>query len=154
VFVIDKEFVHRDDFDAILKENRVSCIVAILPEDASYDELVGQRAGVEARVLRYSGHDLDSGGPSAAEYAVECESIEAHRRRRGNVFVFCNNGYQRSIPFLAYYLTRFHGDEVPTVERAIDLMLPQLDKANYARLRGDAVRDCERVLASLEGVFV
>jgi hypothetical protein len=43
-----------------------------------------------------------------------------------NVLVFCNNGYQRSIPFLVYYLTNYHSDEVPSIEKAVELILSQL----------------------------
>ena len=143
VFVIDKEFTRLPNFSEIVAENRVSWVVAILPDAALYESL--GPAGIDHGVIEYSGHDVDQPF-DAASYDAQCAEIEAHRRRRGNVFVFCNNGYQRSLPFLVYYLTRFHADEVPTVERAIDIILPQVDKANYAARRGDVIRDCERAL--------
>ena len=147
VFVIDKEFTRLPNFAEIVAENRVSCVIAILPDSQLYETLVSPHVppGTDRGVVEYSGHDVD--GPlDVALYDEQCAKIEAHRLRRGNVFVFCNSGYQRSVPFLAYYLTRYHADEVPTVERAIDIILPQLDKANYAALRAETVRNCERAL--------
>lgn len=141
IFVIDKQFTALPIFDKILKENNVQYILAILPSADEYQKHV--LSDVDHDVMVYEGHDL----------SIDCElfdehirKIEEYRKERGNVFVFCNNGYQRSIPFLCYYLTKFHGDEVPDVTRAIDLVLPQLDKANYAALRDDYIKRVQEIL--------
>ena len=49
--------------------------------------------------------------------------------------MYCNSGYQRSIPFLCYYLLKYHSNEAPNIEKAIELILPQIDRANYAQTK-------------------
>ena len=51
---------------------------------------------------------------------------------RKNIFIFCNSGYQRSIPFICYYLIKYHPDEVPNLDKALDIILPQISKETYA----------------------
>lgn len=115
-------------------------VIAILPTGSDVPAFAD---GVRVDVLRYDGHDanVDSSGFDAC-----CAKIEECRHERLNTLVFCNSGYQRSIPFLCHYLTRHHGNEVPTIERAIDLVLPQVDKANFASLRGPMIKSMEALL--------
>lgn len=131
VFLIDKETKLTEE---IVKENNVGYIIAILPDPEIYKEKI--KVNVDYTVMQYNGHEPLLDYPRFAE---ECDKIEAYRKERKNVFVFCNNGYQRSIPFLCYYLTKFHGDEVPTLEKAIDIILPQVDKENYANIRNPTI---------------
>lgn len=42
-----------------------------------------------------------------------------------------------------------HADEVPNVEKAIDIILPQVDKAHYATLRDKYIDSCRRILGIL-----
>lgn len=140
VYLVDKDLANSLDMDAIVTKNNIKYVVALLPNESEYPESL---KSVDHVVMTYEGHTpvLDT-----AAFDTQCRAIEAYRHKRDNVLVFCNKGYQRSIPFLTYYLTRFHGDEVPTVERAIDLILPQVDKANYTHVRDGCIRDVSRLL--------
>ena len=131
LYLGDKSLLHtyaREDYPHV---------VSILPE--------GVTPLTESNVLRYHAHEprID-----AAAFDTQCERIEEMRAARKNVLLYCNSGYQRSIPFICYYLTRFHPDEAPTVERAVDLVLPQVDRANYHKVRDGFVRSVTALLSS------
>lgn len=132
VFLIDKELKLTQE---IIEENNIGYIIAILPDKETYYEKV--KVNVEHSIMIYEGHEplLDF-----ERFDIECKRIELLRKERKNIFVFCNNGYQRSIPFLCHYLVNHHKDEVPTFERAIDIILPQVDKANYNSTRNNYIQ--------------
>lgn len=134
LFIIDKDFAALPNFEDILKENKVKYILAILPDESEYTKHV--KVEIDHHIMVYKGHTMSL---DTDLFDEQIAVIEDYRKHRGNVFVFCNNGYQRSIPFLCYYLTKHHADEVPDIERAIDIILPQVDKANYASLRDEYV---------------
>ncbi len=151
VYLVDKEFIKKDDIGEILRENNVKYVIGILPaEHDGVCEGSVVAAGVEFHAMTYDGHDMNI---DRAQFDEQCAKIEAYRQRRENVFLFCNNGYQRSIPFLTYYLCHHHADEIPTIEMAIDTILPQVDKANYSKVRGDYVESMWALFgSSLNGV--
>ncbi len=130
---MDKEHILTEDE---VTKNNVAHILAILPSDEEYT----QTTTCSHAIMPYDGHSMDI---DTELYDTHIKTIESFRAERKNVFVFCNNGYQRSIPFLCYYLTKHHADEVPTIERAIDIILPQIDKANYATKRGKLITQVE-----------
>jgi hypothetical protein len=141
VFLIDKEFCGKHDMAMVCRDNNIKYVIAILPRETPF-QVPNTEWGVEHAVLPYDGHDttLDT-----AAFDVQCEEIESRRARREYVAVFCNSGYQRSLPFLCHYLVRHHPDEVPTVERAIDTILPQVDKANFAAQRDEWIRKVQQL---------
>lgn len=141
VFLIDKEFAKKPEMKDIIQENNAKYVIAILPHEDDPGWL--KELGVDVACLHYDGHNtfIDKAG-----FDVQCKKIEEYRARRENVFVFCNNGYQRSIPFLTYYLTEHHKDEVPDVQRAIDIILPQVDKTNYSNVRDKYIQDMRTIL--------
>lgn len=130
---------------ALIEENKVAHIVAILPTEDDYKALNKEIPDVPYSVIAYG----DSHMPvfSREAYDPMCDLIDSIARRENsesskrNVLIFCNNGYQRSLPFLAYYLTKCHPDEVPNVERAVDLILPQVNRKDYAKDRDQTIRD-------------
>lgn len=133
VFLIDKEMAMSENIKEIIQENKVKYIIAILPREEEYKSNIWiQNICDSYKVMYYDGHeptlDID-------QFKEQCMEIEEYRQKRENVFVFCNNGYQRSIPFLTYYLYKYHNDEVPSIEKAIDIILPQVDKTQYGNLR-------------------
>lgn len=135
VYLTDKEAARGTNLKDACAESKVGYVIAILPEgeDAAF-------SGVEVTVLRYSGHEAHL---DADAFDVECGKIEDLRRERRNVLVFCNSGYQRSVPFLCHYLVKHHGDEVPTVARAIDIIMPQVDKAGFSSDRNSWIERVE-----------
>ena len=159
LFVIDKPFVNKtvpEDLINIVRENNIRYVIAILPGNGAeeryatgLDTLSG--LGVEHTIMMYEGHDTSL---DIDAFDVQCKKIEMYRSTqleggaRCNIFVMCNSGYQRSLPFLCYYLTRYHPDEVPTIAAAVDLILPQVDRENYAAVRDQFVESINRLFDS------
>lgn len=120
----------------------IKYVVAILPKEEEYDTIESLKNipfyynKPNHTVMTYDGHTMVLDLPKFDEV---CRMIEECRQKRHNVLVFCNTGYQRSIPFLCYYLTQHHADEVPTLEQAIDIILPQVDKENYSAQRDEMI---------------
>jgi hypothetical protein len=159
LFLVDKEFVARPNFAEVLEAENVKLMIAILPKNkddrrtsdgSSIDDVLNQLkcgCGLTIEELEYEhGHTnredlltpLYRGGKKIGtehKWNSICRRIEDHRSRRENVFVFCNSGHQRSVPFLVHFFTEFHKEEAPTVERAVDLILPSIDRENYANVR-------------------
>lgn len=134
VLLVDKEFIKKMDFKEVCEENKVEYIVSILPNEEVFKEAV--TFDIDHSLMLYSGHDTHL---DIDRFDEECAAIERHRSHRNNIIIFCNNGYQRSLPLIVYYLTKFHGDEIPSIERAIDIILPQVDKDNYATNRDNTI---------------
>lgn len=154
VYLIDKEMIRKREcdinIDDIIKETNIKYVVGILPGDEEeQNKAVMDALGVDYSVMPYHGHNMDI---NIDAFDEQCKKIEEHREKRENVFVFCNNGYQRSIPFLVYYLYKHHNDEVPTIERAIDIILPQVDKKNYGTIRNKCIEDTSKILGAIDGV--
>ena len=150
VYLIDKEFIKTQPMQEIIKDNNISYVLAILPKNDESDpdnHTRGclQELGVKHDVMQYEGHDMHI---DMDEFQRQCDVIEEYRGKRENVFVFCNNGYQRSIPFLTYYLWKHHNDEIPDIPRAIDVILPQVDKANYTELRNKYIESMNQLFST------
>jgi hypothetical protein len=154
-----------------VEDNNIRHIVAILPEDDTGTDTSAVTSALDAvccndddangephtsspsscsyHVLRYAGHDERT---ATAAFDEQCRVIERHRARRENVLLFCNSGYQRSLPFLCYFLTRHHADEAPDVGRAVDLVLPYVDRTRFSELRDGYVASVTRILETVDAV--
>ena len=139
IFLIDKEFAISED---LLEDNNIKYIISILPDEETYNNKFSQY-NIDHYVMKYNGHNTNI---DINEYDIQCNKIEDYRSRRENIFVFCNNGYQRSIPFLCYYLVKYHNNEAPTIEKALDLILPQVDKANYITIKDNYIEKMKLLL--------
>ena len=121
----------------LIKENNIDHILAILPRKEIYDQM-NPNLKVNHSVIEY-GNDHSENIPqeildiyqSEGQRINQIAQSTATGQPRKNVLVYCNNGYQRSLPFLCYYLTKEHSDEAPNLEKAIDLILPQVDKEAF-----------------------
>lgn len=129
--------------------NKVKHILAILPSADALPATVYD-SGVPVTVLAYGDqHEPTLSAAQHADFAAAGALIDAQAQgadQRGSVLVFCNSGYQRSIPFLAHYLTTRHPTEAPTVSRAVDLILPQVDRQGYSASRDRWITAVEAVL--------
>lgn len=134
-----------------LAANKVHHILAILPNADALPAAV-RDSGIPATVLAYGDqHEPTLSSAQRADFATAGALIDAEAQaadQRGSVLVFCNSGYQRSIPFLAYYLTTRHPEEAPTVARAVDLILPQVDREGYSASRDHWIAAVEKVLTA------
>lgn len=138
LFLIDKEL---KNIPEIIAENNIKYIIGILPDPTIYDRIFP--TGIDHHIMSYDDHKTDL---NLTEFDILCEKIEEYRSRRENIFICCNSGYQRSIPFLCYYLVKYHPEEVPNISKAIDLILPQVDRENYAKLKEQYVYSTELLL--------
>lgn len=136
VFLTDRE---EKITKKILEKNKIKYIIAILPNKEIYDDNLKD---INHIIMEYNKHEptLD-----LELFDQQCHEIEKYRKNRDNILIFCNNGYQRSLPFLCHYLTRHHSDEVPNIEKAIDLILPHVDKENYSKNRNNFIESMNKL---------
>ena len=90
----------------IIDKNKIKHILAILPHKDDFLKLNIDIPDVSFDVLEYgSNHDTNI---NFEEYDILCRKIDNIARYSGdrNVLLFCNNGFQRSFPFLNYYLIK------------------------------------------------
>lgn len=147
------------EFQKILELNKISYVLAILPNIDEWNTITAQKYNgfqqcdfdikhymaenhIDSNVMKYEDHSdfLD-----IKTFDQQIELIEDYRKKRQNVLIFCNNGYQRSIPFLVYYLTKHHKDEIPTIEKALEIILFQCDKLNYGVIKNHYVESITKL---------
>lgn len=142
LFIIDKMYAALPNIDNILQENNVKYIIAILPDVKDYklDHL-----NIDHSIMLYNDHNTQL---DINEFDIQCKKIEDIRSQENkpNIFIYCNNGYQRSIPFLCYYLLKYHPSEAPNIDKAIDLILPQIDRGNYNKTRDNYIESVKSLL--------
>lgn len=111
-----------------LKAIGIREILAILPEEEDFLSFKEEIRDIPHTVLAYH-HNHEPYLPKE-EYDRICKKIDdiakGPREQPRNILVFCNNGYQRSLPFFVYYMIRFHVDECPTIQDALRLILISL----------------------------
>jgi hypothetical protein len=142
LFIIDKMYAHLPNIEEILNENNVKYIIAILPDVREYKL---EHLNINHSIMLYDDHNTQL---DIKKFDAQCEKIEEIRKEenRPNIFIYCNSGYQRSIPFLCYYLLKYHQTEAPTIEKAIDLILPQIDRSNYTKTRDKYIESVKSLL--------
>jgi hypothetical protein len=130
-----------------LDDENICHIVAILPNKSDFLKLNSAIADFPYTVLEYGdSHDTNIDKVAYHECGSFIDAL-AKKEGRGNVLVFCNNGYQRSIPFLVHYLTTFHNDEIPDIEKALGIILSQVDRDNYMTILNPMVDSVTKLLA-------
>jgi hypothetical protein len=131
----------------ILDKEKICHIVAILPKKSDFLLLNENVKDFPFTVLEYG--DSHTTTVDKEAFKICGEFIDSVARNAGsrNVLVFCNNGYQRSIPFLVYYLITFHSDEVPSISKALSLILSELDKTNYMNILAPTIESVTKILA-------
>jgi hypothetical protein len=138
LFLIDKDL---KDLPEIIEENNIKYIIGIFPNKNIYGQTFPP--GISHHVMLYDEH---TPAVDIRAFDEQCQKIEEHRQKRNNIFICCNSGYQRSIPFLCYYLVKYHPEEVPTIAKAVELVLSQVDKKNYASMKDEYTFSTELVL--------
>jgi len=128
VLLADKQIELTQD---LLESENICHIVAILPDKSDFLQLNTFIPDCPYTVLEYGNNHTTEIDKDAFKICGSFIDNEARKEGRMNILIFCNNGYQRSIPFLVYYLTTFHSDEVPNIEKALSIILSQVDKKNY-----------------------
>jgi hypothetical protein len=139
LFICDK--YQKIDQD-VIDRNGIGYIITILPYESDYltyipDELTTGNPTLswEAKeaadktlphhTIEYlDTHEDTIDAALLATYQDQCARIEEVRKQPNrNIIIFCNNGYQRSVPFLCYYLLKYHPDEYPSLINVLQLVL-------------------------------
>jgi hypothetical protein len=129
-----------------LEDNNICHIVAILPSKTDFLQLNNAITDFPYTVLEYGdSHNAVIDKNTFKICGLFIDSV-AKKEGRRNVLVFCNNGYQRSVPFLVYYLTTYHKTEIPTIEKALSIILSQIDKENYDKIISPMVNSISKLL--------
>ncbi len=131
-----------------LNYHKIREIVAILPEEDDFKALNADIGDTSVTVLAY--HHNHTPVLPKEQYDTIAQRIDAiarlPREERRGILVFCNNGYQRSLPFLVYYMTKFHSDEFPTIEKAIGFILSTLRSTNSFEEKKQMIQTIQSLL--------
>lgn len=136
VYLVDKQTKLNEE---ILNKNKVGYILAILPDEKEFKKYHSEILDkVPYFVMEYGDKHEDVLDEKTIDmYKNQCNMIDtiAKQNEKGkrNVFIFCNNGYQRSIPFICYYLMKYHPEEISNLSQALDQVLPQINKETYMK---------------------
>lgn len=128
VFLTDKTQVK--DLDYEIKMNNIGYIICILPNKNIY-KTIKPSVEIEHCVIEYEDHNPIITKVMSEKFEECYDKIEHFQKQRKNTLVFCNSGYQRSLPFICKYLTSRHNDEIQNIDKALDIVLFQTDKENY-----------------------
>ena len=126
---------HVKNLDKEIEQNNIKLIIAIIPskESIGYLEL---NKKVDTIVIEYGDNYNSIINDDILKLYEDCYNIIKELQiNRENTLIFCNNGYQRSVPFICNYLITHHNDEVPNLDRALDIVLSQADKTNFSNIK-------------------
>lgn len=132
VFLTDKTQV--ENIDKEISMNNIKYMICILPDKDIYEKIKPKKE-IEHCIIEYNDHNPIITNSVSEKYEECFNKIEHFQGNRENTIIFCNSGYQRSLPFICKYLTSRHKDEVPDVGKALDIILSQVDKENYAFIK-------------------
>jgi transcription elongation factor Elf1 len=125
-----------DKYEKITSEtitnNKIGRIIAILPNKSDYSKYIDVNL-VDYNVIEYHDkHTIEFNPQILKCYNQMCDRIEYQRGQQNrNTLIFCNNGYQRSLPFICYYLMRHHPEEFKTIESVITTIVRQLPQYKF-----------------------
>lgn len=128
LYLTDKESI----IDSYSKYD-ISNVICIMPEKSYNNYKTNQ--DVTYINVEYNDHNMSFSDKDINRYDNICKLLLELQDERKNALIVCNNGYQRSLPFICYYLLKYHNNEYPNIESIIDLVLSQIDKENYSKLR-------------------
>ena len=145
ILLSDKEIALTPE---LIEQEKITHIVAILPSKNDFLKLNTLIPSVKYSVIEY--HNQHTTKVSKDDYnkigkLVDDLARETNTGQYRNILIFCNNGYQRSLPFLVYYLTQFHPEEAPTIDKAIDMILPHVNKESYMAVREDTIKSMKEL---------
>jgi protein-tyrosine phosphatase len=133
----------------MIVQNKIKHILAILPHKKDFLELNQEITQFPYDVLEYGDdHDMNIDFVLYDTYCKKIDAIAKNDDKIRNVLVFCNNGYQRSMTFLVYYLVNYHSDEFPTIEKATGMILSQVDRDNYTKTKDGMIENITKLLGT------
>jgi hypothetical protein len=129
---IDQELIDR---------NGIGYIITILPYESDYLTYIPDKLTTGNPKLSWEDKDTDNSLPHhtieyldthedtidkklLTIYQDQSKRIEEVRKQKNrNIIIFCNNGYQRSVPFICYYLLKYHPEEYSSLINVLQLVL-------------------------------
>ena len=129
---IDQELIDR---------NGIGYIITILPYESDYLTYIPDKLTTDNPKLSWEDKDTDNSLPHytieyldthedtidqklLTIYQDQSNKIEEVRKQKNrNIIIFCNNGYQRSVPFICYYLLKYHPEEYSSLINVLQLVL-------------------------------
>ncbi len=132
VMLTDKTQVK--NIDKEIKDNKIEHLICILPDKSIYENIKPLNE-ISHTLIEYKDHSPIIDNDMITKFEESYDKIEELQKIRKNTLIFCNNGYQRSLPFICKYLISRHENEVPNIDIALDIILSQVDKENYAVLK-------------------
>ncbi len=133
----------------IIEQNKIKHILAILPHKEEFLELNQEIENFPYDVLEYgTSHDTNIDFELYDLYCKKIDEIAKNGDTVRNVLVFCNNGYQRSLVFLVYYLINYHFSEFKTIVQATEMILSILDRDSYTKIKDGMIENITKLLNS------
>ena len=133
----------------MIEQNKIKHILAILPHKEEFLELNKEISDFPFDVLEYGDtHDMNIDFELYDMYCKKIDFIAKNSDTTRNVLVFCNNGYQRSMTLLVYYLINYHSDEFQSIEKAVEFILSILDRENYTKIKDGMIANITILLNS------
>lgn len=140
VLLTDKTQVK--DLDLEIIDNNIEHIICILPSDKTKEifQDIKPKKEMSCTIIEYTDHNPIITNDMIHLFENSYDKIEELQKIRKNTLIFCNSGYQRSLPFIIKYLVSRHPDEIPNFDKALDIVLSQVDKQNFNEIR-DILKD-------------
>ena len=125
IYFLDKPHItNAPELKELVQQYNIRYVFAIMPKGAT----LPNNCGMEYSIMEYDGHDMNM---DPKLYDIHIEKIEYYRKNQCKVFILCNAGYQRTIPFLCYYLTKCHPETFGSIEHVLKRVLPQIEKEGH-----------------------
>jgi hypothetical protein len=137
--------------EELIHNNKIGYLIGILPRKENLNKYVNSNMHLKTSVIEYfDDHNDNISIEMLKKYDEESQTIEQIRKQEyRNIIIFCNNGYQRSIPFLCYYLMKHHKDEYNSLLKTLNLILGKVQNSNSPEL----VDDYNNLLPKLCNMF-
>jgi protein-tyrosine phosphatase len=133
-----------------LQLSQIVEIIAFLPEKEDFELLHADVGDIPVTVVPYHHNHIPFlPREQYDEISKKIDSIAKGPRDKGrNILIFCNNGYQRSLPFLAYYMINYHNDEFPNVEKAVGYIINTIARQTTYNEKMQIIKSINMLFAS------
>jgi len=128
IFLCDK---YQDINKELIENNKIGYIISILPTKEDYKEYIEPELVKHSTIEYFDNHEETIDAKLLQIYQEQCDQIEIVRKEEyRNIIIFCNNGFQRSIPFICYYLLKYHPNEYSSLVTVLNLVLSKVQNTS------------------------
>lgn len=128
IYLTDKSYIN--DLKDGININNIKYLICILPNKTSISinrEIVDEMNGNIDYLYYGNNHSSIISNKTLYQFNKCYDKLQKNKQ---NTLILCNAGYQRSIPFICYYLLNRYSDEIPCLEKAVELCLTKINKQN------------------------